>query len=207
MDEELLWRQCHTTSSGQRRFSIFASVHSNTTSTFLSDSFNAIRMDSSGLLRSIAVGTGTGETAGGPVCALHLTQMPVMTIPGQPSRIRSFCQDCIGPSITIGGDADGATPTNLIIGGNYTLYLQSFPARQPIVIKLIRGLAIDGPIVATVQANQSKRISNDVVVAPWHLPTEQYKTGDRDGARYYLYAYPKSLPALFTCSPQFTIGS
>jgi hypothetical protein len=180
-------------------------VHSNTTSAFLTASFNAIRTDSSGLLRSIAAGTGTGEAAG--VCALHLTQMPVMTIPGQPSHIRSFCQECIGPSITIGGGADGATPTNLIIGSNYTLYIQSFPARQPIVIKLIRGLDIDGAIVATVQASQSKRTSNDIVVAPWHLPTEQFQTGDGDGARYYLYAYPQSIPALFTCSPQFTIGS
>lgn len=93
----------------------------------------------------------------------------------------------------------------------YTIVATGFPARQDVVVKLIPGLAVDGPVVAVISAADFTT-GGQGGVAPSVPLLLQQPLPDAPGQlsqqqRYYLYAYPRAMPALFAFSQPFTISS
>lgn len=94
----------------------------------------------------------------------------------------------------------------------YTIVATGFPARQDVVVKLIQGLAVDGPVVAVISAadfttgGQGGMAASVPLLLQQPLPDAPGQLSQQSQQkRYYLYAYPRAIPALFAFSQPFTI--
>ncbi len=115
----------------------------------------------------------------------------IKTMPAyQPSETAS-----IAPNVVVADATSIAPLRKLVPGETYKIYVQNFPAGSKVAVKLLEGMNVDGPVVASIPSFDDDGLAE----MAWAAPTEV----DVSVRKYYLQAQPVDFPALFAFSQLF----
>jgi hypothetical protein len=98
----------------------------------------------------------------------------------------------IAPNLVVADDTSIDPIRTVVPGETYKIFVQNFPARSKVEIKLLQSLQMDGPTVATIASFDD----DGTAEVAWTAPTDV----DVSVSKYYLQAQPMDFPALFAFS-------
>ena len=134
----------------------------------------------------------------------------------------------LAPNVVVADGTSIEPLRKLVPGEAYKIYVQNFPAGSKVVVRLLQGLQLNGPTVATI----AKFEDDGTVEVAWTAPTDVDLDGacpfpfplfnpmhthpislalsfptpppTPTGGKYYLQAQPADFPALFAFSQVFS---
>jgi hypothetical protein len=167
------------------KFKAYVTTYDDALQAPLEDAWRAIVQDPRALLATVkqikaAEGSAAGATAAG-VCGLTVKKVmgiaypPVERMPAFQPKGLSF----VGPSILIGSSASIAPVDHLVRGETYKLFVENFPAKATVDVRLLQG---PNDKVGTAVTEIAAFEDDGLTELTWTVPT------DVSEGRYYLKA-------------------
>jgi len=185
------------------KFKAYVTTYDDALQAPLEDAWRAIVQDPSALLATVQrvaaaeSGAAAGATAAG-VCGLTLKKVvgiaypPVERMPAFQPKGLSF----VGPSILIGSSASIAPVDHLVRGETYTLFVENFPAKATVDVRLLQG---PNDKVGTAVTEIAAFEDDGLTELSWTVPM------DAGEGRYYLKAATGPGGMVYATSQAFAV--
>ena len=185
------------------KFKAYVTTYDDALQAPLEDAWRAIVQDPSALLATMQrvaaaeSGAAAGATAAG-VCGLTVKKVmgiaypPVERMPAFQPKGLSF----VGPSILIGSSASIAPVDHLVRGETYTLFVENFPAKATVDVRLLQG---PNDKVGTAVTEIATFEDDGLTELSWTVPM------DAGEGRYYLKAATGPGGMVYATSQAFAV--